>query len=448
MQCPDSVTVLTASSSPFVPDFSSALRQLQLTQAEIDRALGGLLRPAVHVRPRPLSAPSLRGAPSGSDSVCSHPFILRSALPGAGTIGREPVLSQILPSFFSSSLLRWRVAGGQSSQMSQPIWITERQTVSLFCESLLHGIFTILTCLAIYMLWRKEEKSRFERMIIPATLLMYAISTTHISMRFTALLLAIRGETIQSPAGAWIVSKGFEGIRIYLPAINVRFSPTSTHKCQLIPERTSQVVVGDTVVIWRVWAIWNRNRAVCIIPLIFLFGAVVAGITGTTLFYTTPDDIRAERVAMICELVFFSFCASTNIVATVLIAIRAWKHRRLLRLSMHNGKLSEATAHLRRPFALTIESGALYSSTWIILLSIMPHSVEVKGADSVLLDMLVQLTGIYPTMIVVVVCLKQSLNDTVNSIDLTSIHLNSLSELPQHSTCTSDTALGGGGGLY
>ncbi|KAA1472831.1 hypothetical protein DENSPDRAFT_207217 [Dentipellis sp. KUC8613] len=312
--------------------------------------------------------------------------------------------------------------------MSQPTWITERQTVSLFCESLLHGIFTILTCLAVYMLWRKEEKSRFERMIIPATLLMYAISTAHISMRFTALLLAIRGETVQSPTGTWIVSKGFEGIRIYLPAINI--------------------IVGDTVVIWRVWAIWNRNRAVCIIPLIFLFGAadlVVAGITGTTLFYVTPDDTRAEQVAMICELVFFSFCASTNIVATVLIAIRAWNHRRLLRVSMHNGKLSEATAHLRRPFALAIESGALYSSTWIILLSIMPHSAKVKGADSVLLDMLVQLTGIYPSMIVVVVCLKQSLNDTVNSIDLTSIHLNSLSELPQHSTCTSDTALGGGG---
>lgn len=32
-------------------------------------------------------------------------------------------------------------------------------------------------------------------------------------------------------------------------------------------------IIGDAVVIWRLWAVWNRDLRICIVPVSFLVGA-------------------------------------------------------------------------------------------------------------------------------------------------------------------------------
>ncbi|KAN0131959.1 hypothetical protein V8E53_010239 [Lactarius tabidus] len=83
-----------------------------------------------------------------------------------------------------------------------------------------------------------------------------------------------------------------------------------------------QSVLGDSIVIWRAWIVWNRQISVVIAPLVLLFGVAFLsfGMAVTqSQVSTDPSCLAAFRKFMIA---LPSLTLATNITATTLILLR------------------------------------------------------------------------------------------------------------------------------
>ncbi|KAG6909521.1 hypothetical protein DXG01_017078 [Tephrocybe rancida] len=148
-----------------------------------------------------------------------------------------------------------------------------------------------------------------------------------------------------------------------------------------------QFVIGDLILIWRVWVIWGRNYLIAAPP--FAIMVVAAGLTFNV---ATLHEFRS----------FFTVAPSALIVAntsicTLLIAGRIWHSRYQLRLLSKNAVL---TSGFSGTVALFIESGALYAAIQIISLA-LDHAKN--DGIHIVLDLEMPLIGILPTLIIVFV---------------------------------------------
>ncbi|KAH9970964.1 hypothetical protein BGW80DRAFT_519079 [Lactifluus volemus] len=98
----------------------------------------------------------------------------------------------------------------------------------------------------------------------------------------------------------------------------------------------------------------------------------------------------------------------TNLWATSLMFIRAWQHRRFLRsvFDKENAKSKAETA-----LAFLVESGAIYLCIWVAYITMLASGLAwVVALDRIL----IQLAGIYPTTVVVVITMRLSAADILS----------------------------------
>jgi len=147
----------------------------------------------------------------------------------------------------------------------------------------------------------------------------------------------------------------------------------------------TQYVIGDLIIIWRVWVVWGHAHLLVVGPLIMLI--VGAGFAFNLLnapqgFYTMVPAILIVANTSIC---------------TILISGRIWYlHRRLSLL----GNRGAANSHYKGIMLLIIESGALYTAVQVVSLILNLHNSPVLP---IMLDLEIPLIGILPTLIVVLV---------------------------------------------
>ncbi|EIM90570.1 uncharacterized protein STEHIDRAFT_107350 [Stereum hirsutum FP-91666 SS1] len=126
-------------------------------------------------------------------------------------------------------------------------------------------------------------------------------------------------------------------------------------------------ILSDAIVLWRAWVIGMRRRKIAIA----LIACLVATI-GISDFSTTTceaSEVKSGETTLILALPTLF----TNIVATSIIACTAWKHRNFI----------------------------------IFLLSSFQQLSGVLGL-SIMEVIMSQISGIYPTLIMIIVCLNRS----------------------------------------
>ncbi|KAI0047540.1 hypothetical protein FA95DRAFT_1605969 [Auriscalpium vulgare] len=183
---------------------------------------------------------------------------------------------------------------------------------------------------------------------------------------------------------------------------------------------TVHFIFGDAIVVWRLWVIWMHSWRITIVPFFLLFctfAVVVAQIVTTVLSLGDTRGVSADPGNpwhyMPVKLYFASLVLTlcTNGVVTCLIAYRAWIHHR-----------SSQAVHMRigrdRVLAvllLLVESGALYCAIWLALIILWPFSASHPQLTYRFTDLIPQLTGMYPTVIIVICALRRSYVDTILS---------------------------------
>ncbi|EJF59453.1 hypothetical protein DICSQDRAFT_156292 [Dichomitus squalens LYAD-421 SS1] len=124
----------------------------------------------------------------------------------------------------------------------------------------------------------------------------------------------------------------------------------------------TSVIVGDIILTYRVWVVWDRKLAMVIFPAMCICAYIAAGICVVELFaaFKTGESIFAlasqRRVITTAALTL-----STNIYGTGSIAYRIWSTNRALK---HERMLAPALS-LSEALVIFVESAALYTF-WIL----------------------------------------------------------------------------------
>ncbi|KAI0041740.1 hypothetical protein FA95DRAFT_656334 [Auriscalpium vulgare] len=260
---------------------------------------------------------------------------------------------------------------------------------TLFLETLLYGIYTTLFFFTLYVLWKRpKDKSRVG--LIASTVVMFAVATTHV-----ALTLATERHEILAEMEDLQTFNAVRVFRTCIPGINFIF--------------------GDGIVAWRAWVIWGHSRRILVLPVILIFatgGTVVAEFILTTM-YARAGNIDIGALAILLQIVTVVLSLGTNVLITCTIAYRAWTHSREVALLRPVRVGSDRAIHV---LILLVESGALYCAIWIIyLVLIFTGGYSAAGTEIFLLveASVTQMTGIYPTLIIVICALQRSYCDTV-----------------------------------
>ncbi|KAJ7822507.1 hypothetical protein B0H14DRAFT_2828564 [Mycena olivaceomarginata] len=144
-----------------------------------------------------------------------------------------------------------------------------------------------------------------------------------------------------------------ESLAFATPPLEALFIPVSN--VQII-----RVIIGDGVVIWRTWAIYQRRLLAILMPSILLLG-LFSSVVIDTICYNNPLP-GVEQICPWSGLIFWTFSIATNITCTIMIGFKAWQHRKMMR------ELNLSGTHSRTPteriLSLLVESGFIYILLW------------------------------------------------------------------------------------
>ncbi|KAL0069966.1 hypothetical protein AAF712_002863 [Marasmius tenuissimus] len=168
--------------------------------------------------------------------------------------------------------------------------------------------------------------------------------------------------------------------------------------------------IGDTVLLWRTWALYQHQLWYVALPALTLLGSFVAAFyelgclihTDWSLDFLSPNASSSGADA--CKKAdksSYTLSFVTNIVCTGLICWRAWEHRRYMNKALG---FSRKKTKVDRMLVLFCESGALY----LVLYTIQSIPIYNHGLSSnaligmnIVNAVIQQAMGMYPTAIVV-----------------------------------------------
>ncbi|SJK99069.1 uncharacterized protein ARMOST_02354 [Armillaria ostoyae] len=228
---------------------------------------------------------------------------------------------------------------------------------------------------------------------------MWAVATSHMSVSF------------QQNYVAFLRQHAAEGSDV----LEDNASPTIYSQLSL---ESVNIVLGDSIVIWRAWTLWSRKTWVIFTSATLLAGTTAAAVGLVRAFATAPPGISVFNNDSLSSwaIAFIASTLVTNVWATTLVAYRTWTHNRIIR-EITGESLMDRFRRQNGVLALLIESGIFYSTTWFI--AIIAFICGNNGVY-IVVDMLSQLTAIYPTLIITLVCLQSTLEVAISAFDQTT----------------------------
>lgn len=291
-------------------------------------------------------------------------------------------------------------------------------------ECVAFGVYTCLVAVTIAVIFRCQAAAPAVRghskklLLVAICVVMYSIATTHLGISLYTIFEDDRRSRM-----------------IRQIALTCEASDPSTpcapipHELQLATRGrfgqgmsvllSANVALSDVIVLWRALVLWSRHRAILAFSAVLMLGTVVLFVWNAAIYYRPGHvDAHVSTVAFLASWL-------TNLWATALVACKTWHYRRAV------------VAHLRAPLRtraerallLFIESGVLYCLFWVPLIaaSILVsadwgaashlralaragQAVHFSGAQRLLQAMdtlatgaLVDIVGIYPTAVVLLV---------------------------------------------
>ncbi|KAJ6616334.1 hypothetical protein B0H10DRAFT_1399638 [Mycena sp. CBHHK59/15] len=234
----------------------------------------------------------------------------------------------------------------------------------MWVGTLFYGIYLVLFCICIYILLHRP------RNLGNTVLLVTAISLFTLS-------------TIQAIFNLILGTADIDGIDIPYDQISMANDMIYV----------ANNVLADGLVIYRCYIIWNHNLYVVILPIMLL---IVTSIFGWDILLPLPP--------------FFELSLATNVLVTGLTAGRIWWICRQARTYLKTDTQKRYVSSI----SIIVESGVIYSAsvlTYLILGAIPSASV----VQNPIVEMLAQVVGIVPTLIIV----RVGLGVSVQSIEST-----------------------------
>lgn len=180
-------------------------------------------------------------------------------------------------------------------------------------------------------------------------------------------------------------------------------------------------IISDAVVVWRAWVLCRRDSGrLLYLPVGLLCGASLAMIATFAMriiitVVRVNNDYKIEpppltRGIDVCQVASISLSLLTNLTATCLIGYQAWKYRRevqdYISAAVERGR---GTASV---LALIIESGLLYCLSTVFMIAAMPIRLPYGTVGDLYAPINVQLAGMYPTLVILIVNLGMTVQES------------------------------------
>ncbi|KAK1235412.1 hypothetical protein PQX77_001368 [Marasmius sp. AFHP31] len=276
--------------------------------------------------------------------------------------------------------------------------------IGLLTTAIAYGIYAVLFCFAVVILCRNEGKPRAKFFLLLAVFSMFTISTF-----FVAAYASIFFEEIQMI----LIDHITEPVANKIISYQERFTHLSLVQQVMF---FVEVVIGDFVVVWRAWALWSENRKVIIVPVLLLSGSAASMLSFLGCFVHHGWLLPVPLTCSAFDISTYVLSMATNVASTAAIAYKVWIHRRVVKKYFITNSYGMGA---EKALVLLMESGMIYSLLWILqLISFIPSVGETHSGQitrQVFNSISVQLVGIYPTLVILLVYLQRSLWDPSGS---------------------------------
>ncbi|KAJ7350733.1 hypothetical protein DFH08DRAFT_923685 [Mycena albidolilacea] len=255
--------------------------------------------------------------------------------------------------------------------------------LSTVLEALLYGFSVLMFIATLWILVRGRPWSQVNHRMFVVACLLFALSTIHLGVDINRLISGfIRFRDI-TPGGppAWFANPS---------------DPSFVFKNAVY---SFQTALGDGVVIYRCYIVWNTIWVI-IFPIILWFGVAVTA-TGSvytcTRPSTDPTSIYAQQLGKWIKA-FYSTTLACNLTATALLAYRLWTINR-------NVRRTRVGRGVTIPILLVVvDAGALYSMT---LLSALICFALGSNGQYVVLDIVTPIISIAFYMVILRIGIAQ-----------------------------------------
>ncbi|KAF5358787.1 hypothetical protein D9758_008601 [Tetrapyrgos nigripes] len=301
--------------------------------------------------------------------------------------------------------------------------------VATVCNLFAFGIFTLFSAFALTFLLRKRLRSRAQKVLFILSIYLTLSYTSFISVTISEFILSIR-PVLQSNFDLPLIAR--------LEVANLRVVPLVKY---LNWVETLNVLCGDLVVVWRAWTIWNADNLYVNVSLIItMLANLVLNIYSAASYNPLVNDARNTRTGV--AAMFLSFVV--NALATSLIYLRAWTHRRMKETRLGHEK-NLRKSDVDRILLLIIESGAVYCAAQLIypvLNAKLLYTPDAEPGGGLVMSVNVfgaiysAITVIYPMAVIILIHTRRSVIAEVTSVTLdeNDAHAMETSDSPSNSS--------------
>ncbi|KAG7097994.1 hypothetical protein E1B28_005302 [Marasmius oreades] len=283
-------------------------------------------------------------------------------------------------------------------------------------ETGLWGVYLVLFSWAMKLqLTRSKLRNRANILIIVVTLVLFLSSTALWAMNVSQFAMAMQGFFFKYPdlglLDRWLAfNADIVGFGLPMEALFL-----------------INMLVGDSVVIWRAWVLCQNTRLqkFVYIPIVMLLASFVFSVIALNCLssngYGDHSSIPAgSKACRWGEPIAWGISLATNAVSTSFIAVRAWQHRQFMKLDF-----AARRSRSQKVLIILVESGFVYCLFWLTQLNLFFDRENERNFVNFLGVFLNaigdQVSGVYPTCIIILVNMHCSISESDPSIQMSSL---------------------------
>ncbi|KAF7356075.1 hypothetical protein MVEN_00937400 [Mycena venus] len=286
-----------------------------------------------------------------------------------------------------------------------------QDAIGIIWETLFLSAYGVFFCLAVWTIVRKGLKTAGSITMLTIVVYLYSTSLTLWALTVTSWFRRAHAFFMDHPELSLADRRelGNDSVAIFGTPMEALFM--------------FNMIVGDSVVIWRAWVLYSRSLWVMALPCLMLTMSFVFMVidliclTGAG-FSNQTAIASGGPVCDRAELISWAFSFVTNGTCTILIGYKAWQHRRSTRALGNSTTVNSTRMSTNRILSLLVESGFIYCLFWLtqyILFVDVTRDAPIIYVYELFSGMGDQISGMYPALIIVIVNLHQTLWDAVDS---------------------------------
>ncbi|TRM63632.1 hypothetical protein BD626DRAFT_569015 [Schizophyllum amplum] len=166
-------------------------------------------------------------------------------------------------------------------------------------------------------------------------------------------------------------------------------------------------MLSDAIVVWRAVVLYKDEMRVkwTLFSLLGLsyIGTIADTVLVILLYFGITEDVPEYTLLMTVPLLI------TNVAATAAIGYKTWGYKKMVGDLLRQSKRMTAT---ELTMMLLVESGFVYCGVWGLTLASALGAMRPE-VTSVLLEVLCIVSGLYPTLVIIIVALQKSVVDSI-----------------------------------